>query len=324
MAVIEFGAETRVDPHDPRRLTIALPELRPELGGRSTIEVWYSSRPVQVSFSEGTYCASNEDALFVHLLLREADYQDFAAATCAAYQRILGAIQRQGYPHLLRVWNYFPDIHRPQRNLDRYQTFCQGRYRALESQLSDFEPKLPAASALGTKADGMLIYGLACRTPGMQIENPRQTSAFRYPPQYGPTSPSFSRAVLKDWGTGERHLYISGTASILGHATAHVQDPLAQARETLSNLEALVERASRHTGAPFRMSLLKVYVRQRADLTALRELIGARFDLATPILFLQADICRRDLLVEMEGIALSEHERGSEMLAAAHCTDEEV
>lgn len=315
MAVIEFGAETRVDSSDPRRLTIALtelgPELGPKLGGRGTIELWYSSKPVQVRFSEGICCISNEDALFAHLLVPETDYQDLAAATCVAYQRILAVIQRQGYPHLLRVWNYLADIHRHHHDLDRYQTFCEGRYRALESKLADFEPKLPAASALGTKAGAMLIYGLASKTPGMQVENPRQISAFRYPPQYGPKSPSFSRAVLKDWGAGERHLYISGTASILGHATAHLQDPLAQAQETLNNLEALVERASRHTGMPFHMSLLKVYVRQHADLTALRELIGVRFGSATPILFLQADVCRRDLMVEIEGIAVSGHARGA-------------
>ena len=155
----------------------------------------------------------------------------------------------------------------------------------------------------------MLIYALASRTPGIQVENPRQVSAFRYPPQYGPKSPSFSRAMLKDWGAGGWHLYISGTASILGHATVHANDVLAQTQETLHNLEALVETANRQTQAALRMSLLKVYVRDQTDPAVLRELIAARFGRETPTLLLQADICRRDLLVEIEGIAFGGHTR---------------
>jgi chorismate lyase/3-hydroxybenzoate synthase len=303
MAAIGFGMDTRVDAQDPRRLIIGLPEL----GERGTIEVWHSAQPVQVSISDGVCCIASEEVLFAHLLVRETDADDLAAATNSAYQRLLVAIRHQGYPHLLRVWNYFPDINRNDRGLERYQNFCQGRHRALT--LADFEPKLPAASALGSVGPGMLIYALASRAPGIPVENPRQVSAFRYPPQYGPKSPSFSRAMLKDWGAGGWHLYISGTASIVGHATVHANNVLAQTQETLHNLEALMERANRHTQAALRMSLLKIYVRGQTDLAALRKLIAARFGRETPALLLKADICRRDLLVEIEGIALGRHTR---------------
>lgn len=300
MAVIGFGSNTQIDTQDPRQLTLGLSEL----GERSTVEVWYSEHPLQTRHTNGIYCVYNEQVLLAHLLLDEGDYPDLDSATYAAYRRIFTFIQRQGYPYLLRVWNYFSDINFDQQGLERYRAFCLGRYRVLAEEMANFEVRLPAACAIGTQAGGLLVYFLAAKVPGIQIENPRQMSAFHYPPQYGPKSPSFSRSVMMDWGRAERHLYISGTASIVGHATYHAQDPLAQAQEIQHNLEALLEHAGRYARTQFQFSLLKIYVRPGIALAALRDVITRRFNPAIPLVFLQADICRTDLLVEIEGMAI--------------------
>jgi chorismate lyase/3-hydroxybenzoate synthase len=301
MAVIWFGSTTQVYVDDPRQFTVGLPEL----GESGTVEVWYSPRPLQTGSAAGIRYACNEDVLLAHLLVEETDYPDLDTATYAAYRQILAFIHRQGYPYLLRVWNYFPDINFVSNGLERYRAFCQGRHRALAAELIDFDALLPAACAIGTHTAGLLIYFLAAKQPGVQIENPRQISAFHYPPRYGPKSPSFSRSILKTWGATQRHLYISGTASIVGHATCHTQDLTAQLQETLTNLEALLEQAGRQGQTPLRLALLKVYVRPAVAVTGLRDLIARRFGPAIPTLFLQADICRRNLLVEIEGIGSS-------------------
>jgi len=284
---------------DPRSGVIPLPEL----GGSSTVEVWLSARPVRVGVTHGVSHAGNDTVLFLQCRLDEYAPDALQPLTAMAYRRLFAAARELGYPHLLRVWNYFPAINRECGGLERYRAFCAGRHQALVAELTEFETHLPAACAIGTDEPGLRLYALAGRTAGIQIENPRQTSAFHYPRQYGPRSPSFSRAVLKAWGERHHHLYISGTASIVGHASQHV-DLMAQLNETLFNLRALLAQANRLTPEPLRPALLKVYCRPNLDLAALRQRIAQALDADPPTLFLQADICRRELLIEIEGLAV--------------------
>jgi chorismate lyase / 3-hydroxybenzoate synthase len=151
-----------------------------------------------------------------------------------------------------------------------------------------------------------VIYGLAVREPGLQIENPRQVSAFRYPRQYAPRSPAFSRARLKRWGES-LHLYVSGTASVVGHETRHPHAALAQLGEAIRNLEALLAQASRAEpqlppGHLPDLSLLKLYVRPGVELPPLQAMLQGLLGSQTPCLLLSGEICRRDLLVELEGL----------------------
>jgi chorismate lyase/3-hydroxybenzoate synthase len=239
------------------------------------------------------------------LLLDEADYADLDAATFDAYRRIRRLVQQMDYPYLLRTWNYFPDINGLQHGEERYRAFSQGRYRALANASTTFETTLPAACAIGTHVPGLLVYFLAARMPGKQIENPRQVSAFRYPPQYGPRSPSFSRAILKRWGV-ESHLYISGTASIVGHASQHPSHPLQQLDETLVNLETLLGHANRYLKEKLRLALIKVYIRPGLPIAAIQQHLQDCLGSGLPKrLLLTGDICRDDLLLEIEGLGIS-------------------
>jgi len=54
------------------------------------------------------------------------------------------------------------------------------------------------------------------------------------------------------------------------------------------------------------LRLVKVYIRRRADYPRVAERVGASLPRAKA-LFLESDICRADLLVEIEGIAGREH-----------------
>ena len=299
LALIQFGSPSAL-PADPRVGVISLPEL----GGGMTAEVWLGARPAQTGVLDGVHYADSGDALFLRLHLDESAPDALSPLTTIAYQRLFAAARARGYPHLLRVWNYFPAINQEAGGLERYRAFCVGRHAALRAERAELETLLPAASAIGTRESGLRLCALAARESGWQIENPRQVSAFHYPTQYGPQSPSFSRAILKRWGERDYHLYISGTASVVGHASQHL-DVMAQLDETLLNLAALIAQAGQRTPTPPRPVLFRVYARPDLDPAPVRERIAQAFGPAVPLLFLCADICRQDLLIEIEGLAAS-------------------
>ena len=139
----------------------------------------------------------------------------------------------------------------------------------------------------------------------MPVENPRQVSAFHYPSLYGPRSPTFSRAALAH-PPGQEILFVSGTASIVGHQTVHPGNVRAQTAECLDNIEAvLAEAAGVARSGRFAPGDLgyRAYVRHPADLAAVRQVVMQRLCDA-PVVYVQADVCRADLLVEIEGQAL--------------------
>jgi chorismate lyase/3-hydroxybenzoate synthase len=281
----------------------------PLLAGDAHIELWTSNQPVVSERIGPLTFARNRELLFGCFAAdMPADFAAFEARIQEAYARLLTLVDAEGYPHLLRMWNYFPGIGERQGELDRYMVFCRGRHQALEAHYVRFTGRLPAASAVGTRHGGIVIYFLAGKTPGRHRENPRQMSAYCYPPQYGPRSPSFARATLV------RHehadcLYISGTASIVGHESRHVGDVAAQLDETLANLRALIDSTASEEGARFAglasLAHLKIYIRRPEDLPVLRARLEAVLAPGTQCLYLDAEVCRPELLLEIEAIAVA-------------------
>ncbi len=300
LAVIRFGPKTQIDAKHPHLFTVGLPVLGEQ---QRTLEVWRSPSPVQRETNADIGWVSNGTIGIAWVLVDESVYGGLEIATCQAYQYLLNFIYGQGYPILLRVWNYFSCVNDIDNGLERYQGFCRGRYQALAENGTIAETGLPAACVIGTHSPGLLIYCLATKSRGLQIENPRQMSAFHYPLHYSPKSPSFSRAILKNWINTESHLYVSGTASIVGHRSRHQDNGLAQLQETLRNLDALISSANTHCeGSPLQPALLKVYARPQIAQGELQPYIAQHFGSDTPTLFLQGEICRRDLLLEIEGL----------------------
>lgn len=303
LAAIHYGDDRTANSTLSAHIAVPLQPL-----GHAFIEVWRSHERVTRGERDDVTFSHNEHLLMGQIIVSEDDYGDLDAATFAAYRRLYSFARKQGFAHPLRVWNFLPDINGRETGLERYQGFCQGRHGALQTRATTSQ-QLPAASAIGTQGGHFVIYFIAAREPGAQVENPRQVSAFNYPRHYSPKSPSFSRAVVKRWGASA-HLYISGTASIVGHESLHTADTLAQVDETLSNLDALV----RHAGSQHALgihsvrdlSLLKVYVRNAVDSDA----IAARFTNSTvaeiPVMILHGDICRGDLRLEIEGLYMGQ------------------
>jgi enamine deaminase RidA (YjgF/YER057c/UK114 family) len=259
--------------------------------------------------SGAVHWQADGDWAFGQLDLPDAD-ADLADTARRAYRDVFAALQACGRPQVLRLWNYLPRINADGGGLERYRQFNIGRQQAFLDAGRDAFEGAPAACARGTdgaQAGGLAIRFLAGRLAPRPVENPRQVSAYRYSSTYGPRAPTFSRAALADAGGGRVLLLISGTASIVGEHTVHHGDVLAQTEETLRNLQAVIDSA--HCGCSARFTLADlhttVYVRHAADAPRVLALLARAVPGAPPPRCVQADICRAELLVEIEAHAFA-------------------
>ena len=305
LAVFGFGEAAPASLDDPRYLRVP---LQPH--GDAPLETWRVGGPVSRGRDDGIAWASDGALSFGAIEVDERGHatdQDptgIVGAAAEAYRRLLAFVGASETPHLLRIWNYLDAITEGHGDAERYRQFCIGRALGLGA----VDPRrLPAATAIGRcdHARVLQVYWLAAAAPGTPVENPRQVSAWRYPREYGPQPPSFARAMLPPTAS-RMPLLLSGTASVVGHATLHAGALLAQLEETFANFDALLGAArERQPLLPARFGAgtrLKVYVRDRNDLDSVAAALQARFGDEVPRVLLHAAICRRDLAVEIDGV----------------------
>jgi len=277
----------------------------------SVCEVWHGSGPLAQGRCGAIHYRHDDDVLFGVIAVSEtmfeadADKTPLQQATESAYRQIFALLDTLRYPHLLRCWNYIADINAHSFGLERYRQFNLGRQDAFLAHGRNVVGNVPAACALGSAQGPLSIAFLAGRVVPLGIENPRQISAYQYPQQYGPRNPTFSRASLVRLRQDEL-LFVSGTASIVGHASLHPGDVVAQTRETMTNIEAVLVEANR-LSSPSRFDLAslnyKVYVRHAADLAQIRAEFERIVGSTPNAVYLQADVCRHELLLEIEATA---------------------
>ena len=100
-------------------------------------------------------------------------------ASRQAYDIVQSYLQQSPHPWPLKIWNYIPGINEGSGDEERYRQFCLGRADAVLIDPGDLPP-LPAATAIGTHPDepALQVYFLAGSLPGLDVENPRQVSAW--------------------------------------------------------------------------------------------------------------------------------------------------
>jgi chorismate lyase/3-hydroxybenzoate synthase len=279
----------------------------PSLVGEPLAEVWHSSEKPEHNATGFIRYSKNTKLIFGCIDL-DCD-RDLQQQSEHVYKELLSFIENSGYPHLLRVWNHFPLINAYDGALERYQLFCVGRHNAFQAHCgTDFQLQLPAASAIGTQGSKFSLHFIASTEAGIYLENPRQTSAYQYPEQYGPCSPSFARATLVQQlvqqGRRANKLILSGTASIVGHETLHPGEPEKQLDETLRNIDTLLRSETVITRQQHsaQFTNVKVYIRHPGDLPKIKSRVVEYFGEKAAVLYLHGDICRSDLLLEIEGI----------------------
>jgi chorismate lyase/3-hydroxybenzoate synthase len=269
------------------------------IGDNPRREAWYTHHPVQYG-TLGNIRYARSDELLFGVAHYPAD--DLDQVTSRGYRDLIRLIRLYGAGQLIRLWNFFPRINESQDQLERYRRFCRGRHEALADMGYALDADLPAATAIGSREGDFWIIFLAGQGIRIQVENPLQMSAFRYPPIYGPRSPSFSRAVRYLTAQGD-HLFISGTASIRGHESAHSGEITGQCQVTLQNLCALLNQAGvEDLGQLGSRASWKVYLRRADDYETVRACLRQALDPASPLLFVIGDICRESLLLEIEGL----------------------
>ncbi|WP_426687365.1 pteridine-dependent deoxygenase [Rhodanobacter ginsengiterrae] len=290
LAVFGFGSDA---PHsdDSRYLQVPLEAF----DGPAPLELWQVDAPVNSWRDGALHWSAGGGWLFASIELDEREYGGATAAAELAYRRLHQLVAARAEQHVLRIWNYLGAINHGDGDAEHYKHFCDGR----ASGMGDFFAEgFPAATAIGhlDGAHRLQVYLLACDRPGRRVENPRQVSAWQYPRQYGRTPPSFARAMSLPAGDA---LAISGTAAVVGHASAHQDDLDAQLAETMLNLDALLANAGMASGFDSH-SPLKTYVRHGADASRVRQFLETRLP-GVPVLLLHGEICRSELLVEIDG-----------------------
>ena len=281
----------------------------PILDGEPACEFWLGDGGTAAAHKGGIRYRHSENLLFGVIELNETDTAPtpLQQATESAYREIFALLDEVGFPFVYRFWNYMADINAVSHGLERYRQFNLGRQDAFLACGRDVAGELPSACALGTAKGPLQIAFLAGSTASLAIENPRQVNAYAYPEDYGPRSPTFSRASLLRLPESDV-LFISGTASIVGHRTRHLGDVLGQARETLANIEAVMLEANQvmdHRWFDPSQLFYRAYVRHSADIGVIRDELRRLTGNQANAIFLQADICREDLLLEIETTAFS-------------------
>ncbi len=246
-------------------------------------------------------------------------WKDTRKAATIAFDSVVDLLEKEDMSlnHLVRQWNYIGNILTVRNGLQNYQVFNEvrseyyGKFRTVAGY--------PAATGVGMKCGGVFIDFCAIKADDSiriaPVDNPNQLNAYEYGQNVlkglitkGKTvknPPQFERALLLINRTLS-NLFISGTASIIGQETIGKGDIREQTIVTIENIRKLadIDRINRLAGNSDaiggRYSIVRIYVKKREDFDAVRDICNEHFP-KTPAVYIEADICRDDLLTEIEG-----------------------
>jgi enamine deaminase RidA (YjgF/YER057c/UK114 family) len=241
-----------------------------------------------------------------------------AEASERAFQSAVGILEFEGLSikHIIRQWNYIEniaiveDVNAPQN----YQDFNDVRARYYDQV--QFDQGFPAATGIGQDTGGVIIGFIALADSDIisikPIMNPGQIDAHQYSDvvlegnSEQKCTPKFERAKLVSIGD-RNYVYVSGTASILGEKTVHVGDVEKQTLTTIDNIKRLFSKKNQKSlgldfdVADIHFSHLRVYVKHKEDIPAVEKICDTELNCSSS-LFLESDVCREELLVEIEGV----------------------
>ena len=204
------------------------------------------------------------------------------------------------YPQVIRTWIYLA------RLLDWYGEFNHVRtahHSAVGLGGDASRAVFPASTGIqGTPGDAeccMDVLALDADSGDAFRVQPILGSR-RQPPAYSYGS-AFSRGLALEMD-GRKIVYVSGTASIDREGRSiHVGDPEAQTFETLLNIASLLEDQG---GDLANICMATLFCKNREAYDAYRRVTQLLKAPTFPTIPVHADVCRGDLLVEIEAVAL--------------------
>ncbi len=304
--------------------------VQPPCGGQSlAIEAWaLGGEDTSVEFpNPGVVSVAYDGLRWLHIggITPPASIQSPYEQSAFVFDEMARRLKIAGasFRDVVRIWLYVGDIIEIQDGIERYRELNRARSDFFEQQhalgqmptQSSDSIVYPASTGIGMVGRNLDVSCLTLQTDRSDVrlialENPRQTAAFDYDASFSIKSPKFSRAmavVIGDYIT----TWISGTASIVDSKSVHLGDVATQTEQTIDNIEALIsgENFARHglAGAGAKLSDLakvRVYVKRPEDYETCKAICERRFG-PLPTIYAQADVCRSELLVEIEGVAFS-------------------
>lgn len=219
------------------------------------------------------------------------------------FDNILKVIKSRGYrpSDIFRQWNYVPNI--IAINPDGSQNYqLLNDARSAFYSLDDWSKGYPAATGIGTSFGGISVdVCLKKENDTIKVDNPLQIPAHAYSEEKLEkgvekvlTTPKFERArIMKDRSV----LFISGTAAIRGENSL-VEDVREQTIHTLENISELalgrISMDAEHTDH------IRVYIKREDDFPVVREIVEKKFPNFEEVSYVSSDVCRDNLLVEIE------------------------
>lgn len=304
--------------------------LQPPCAGQTlALEAWaVGGEGVNVAYPYPDVVAVHYDGLHWTYLGGIASTNPHASAYQQAqdgFRELARRLQRVGAStgDVVRTWLHQGGIVELEGTTERYRELNRARTDFFDEEQArgamvvrrDGADYYPASTGIGTLCRGFTISGMALRTQRTDVvlrplENPQQVSSFQYSANYSAKSPKFSRGMavrIGDYVT----TWISGTASIVRSESVHLGDAAAQTRQSLDNIERLIaaDNFARHGLDGVDSSLrdlakIRVYVKRPQDYELCRAVCEERLG-AIPSIYALADVCRPELLVEVEGVAFS-------------------
>ena len=221
---------------------------------------------------------------------------------------------------IVRQWNYIGSIVACREEKQNYQEFNDAR--TIYYSQGQWQNGYPAATGIGASGEGIIVGCIAfkCNDDNRRaiypIDNPLQVAAHVYSKQVlidktegaMKSTPKFERAKLIETQRGAC-CFVSGTAAIRGEQSAAKLDAKEQAIMTIENIEHLVspENLQRHFCKPYNLKYAQIqtFIKHAEDFEQVKSVVDKAYPELT-VLYSIADVCRSELLVEIEGILISQ------------------
>jgi len=288
------------------------------IGGKSVRVKRYGAHAIAVSYDGVRWVSCGG-------LRPKGGTSDAYAQTLRALRLAQSALRRANsdLEHMVRTWFYLGNITQPEGAEQRYQAMNRARTHCYK-EIRFCRPLLegdrsagvyPASTGIGMSGGSLVAGCLALHTERrdaflLHLQNPRQTPAYAYHRKYSPESPKFARAIALVTGRNIT-TWVSGTASIVNSESLHRGNIRKQTEQTIDNIESLISPENfaahgiRGSGARLTdLAKIRVYVKRQADYLKCKEVCERRFG-PVPVIYALADVCRPELLVEIEGVAFS-------------------
>jgi enamine deaminase RidA (YjgF/YER057c/UK114 family) len=215
--------------------------------------------------------------------------------------------------NIVRQWNYIENITMVDKGRQHYQDFNDSRSHFYNQ--AEWEHGYPAATGIGTQQGGIMVEIIAICDNVMinkALDNPLQVPAHRYSQQVligepdthlkNRTTPKFERARIVG-SMDNQTVFISGTAAIRGENSCFTEDVIDQARITMENIDNLISPENYPLSFKSKAyKLLRVYVKNIDQMGAVQDYMTVNYPGVNTI-YICADVCRQELLLEIEGIA---------------------